>query len=305
MKLQTSWDQVFLPLKEENNFAFLYVVFTFSILVLQLNVVTPEVFTSVINSYLPEPHASLLNGIIFGTSLRTSRALYEQLQAAGLLHIVVLSGMNISILAAMAAATTASLGKKASLVLTFFAIIIFIIFVGPKAPIVRAGFMGVLTVVAVLLGKRNIALYSLFLSAVAIALFQPAWLSTISFQLSYGATLGIILFGRAPQSRIENMLQRIEYGIRTELRVCLAASLFAAPIIFFYFRQISLVAPLSNVLVAPVIAPLMVFGFATAVLGKIHFALGVVPSYICFGLLSYLLAVVRITSSLPFAFFSF
>ncbi len=267
--------------------------------------VSPSLFTSVINSYLPEPHASLLNGIIFGQSLKTSKVLYEQLKAAGLLHIVVLSGMNISILAAILGAATASLGKRVSLLLTLFGIIIFIIFVGPQAPIIRAGFMGVLTVVAVLLGKRNLALYSLILSAVVIGLFWPEWLGTISFQLSYGATLGIILFGKSRQSRRDTLLQRVIFGIRTELRICLAASLFAAPIIFYYFRQISLVAPLSNVLVAPVVAPLMVFGFATAVLGKIHFVLGLVPSYICFGLLSYLLAVVKITSSLPFAFFSF
>ena len=72
---------------------------------------TPQVFTSVINSYLPEPHASLLNGILFGISVKGSQAFYNDLKATGLLHIVVLSGMNISILAAIITGLTASFGK--------------------------------------------------------------------------------------------------------------------------------------------------------------------------------------------------
>jgi hypothetical protein len=48
-----------------------------------------SIFTSVINSYLPEPHASLLNGILFGVSLKASKTFFEQLKIVGLLHIVV------------------------------------------------------------------------------------------------------------------------------------------------------------------------------------------------------------------------
>src|SRR3990167_273064 len=58
----------------------------------------PTIFTSIINSYLPDPQAALLNGIIFGIPLRSSKIFYQQLQVVGLLHLVVLSGMNITIL---------------------------------------------------------------------------------------------------------------------------------------------------------------------------------------------------------------
>ena len=255
----------------------------------------PSVFTSVINSYLPEPHASLLNGILFGVNLKAGKVLYEQLKIVGLLHLVVLSGMNITILASITAGLTKFLGKRISILITILMIILFIVFVGAKAPIIRAGFMGILTLVAIIYGRKNLALYSLFLSLIFIAIFWPKWLTTISLQLSYGATLGIILFG---QTTSKNELWR-------ELKVSLAAQLFTAPIIFIYFKQISLVAPLSNILVAGLIPPLMIFGFLTAVLGKIHYVLGLIPSYICYGLLTYVVFVIEMLSKLRLAFLQF
>src|SRR3990167_749770 len=91
---------------------------------------TPQIFTSVINSYLPEPHASLLNGMLFGINLHTSKAFYEQLKIVGLLHIVVLSGINITLLAAIIALSTSFLGRLASSLITILTIILYIVFIG-------------------------------------------------------------------------------------------------------------------------------------------------------------------------------
>lgn len=258
---------------------------------------TPDIFTSVINSYLPEPHASLLNGIIFGTSLKTSKVFYEELKRVGLLHIVVLSGMNITILAAIVSTLTGFLNKKISLFLTIGIIIIFILFVGAKPPIIRAGFMGILTLLTILYGKRSLVLYSLFLSALLIFIFWPEWIKTISFQLSYGATLGITLWGQTKPTTKSQLWK--------ELKTSLAAQVFTVPIIFFYFKEVSFIAPLSNLLIAGIVPPLMIFGFLTAFLGKIHFVLGLLPSYVSYLLLSYVILIVKILASIPFAFYKF
>jgi len=255
----------------------------------------PSVFTSVINSYLPEPHSSLLNGIIFGIDIKTSKLFYEQLKMIGLLHLVVLSGMNITILATIVGSLTYFFSKKLSLLLTILTIILFIIFVGPKAPIVRAGIMGILTYVAVLTGRKNLTLYSLFLSLFFIGLFFPQWFRSLSLYLSYGATIGIIYFGPKPEDK----------GIIKELKTTLSAQLLTAPLIFFYFKQISLISPISNILVAPVIPSLMIFGFLTAFLGKINYFLGLIFSYICYGILSYVVFVIEKLSQLPFIFIQF
>jgi len=256
---------------------------------------SPSIFTNIINSYLPEPHASLLNGIIFGINLKTTKVFYEQLKIVGLLHLVVLSGINITILGAIVSSITGFLGKRASILLTILTIILFILFVGPQAPIVRAGIMGVLTLVAVLSGRKNVILYSLFLSFFFIAIIFPAWLGSVSLYLSYGATLGIMFFG---QTKSNNYLWK-------NIKLSLAAQIFTAPIIFIYFKQISLISPLSNLLVAETIPALMVLGFLTAILGKINFFLGYIPSLFCYGILSYIVWVIETLSKLPFIFFKF
>lgn len=256
---------------------------------------TPSIFTNVINSYLPEPEASLLNGIIFGVNLRTTKEFYQQLKIVGLLHLVVLSGINISLLAAMVSSITKYFSKVISTLITILTIILFVIFVGPQAPIIRSAVMGILTHVAIITGRKNYTLYALFLSLIFILIFWPSWLKTVSLQLSYGATLGIVIFG---QSQSKNYISR-------NLRLTLAAQVFTVPIIFLYFKQISLISPLANLLVAETIPPLMVLGFLTAFLGKIHYILGYIPSLLCYGILSYIVWIVETLAKIPFAFFNF
>lgn len=257
--------------------------------------ITPSIFTNVINSYLPEPHASLLNGIIFGVNLKTTKEFYQQLKVVGLLHLVVLSGINITLLSSMISSSTKFLSKLASTLITILIIILFVIFVGVKAPIIRAAFMGALTHVAIITGRKNYTLYALFLSLIFISAFWPDWLKTVSLQLSYGATLGIILFGQGKNNN----------WIIKNLRLTLAAQVFTVPIIILYFRQISLISPLANMLVAETIPPLMVFGFLTAILGRINYFLGYLPSLICYGILSYLVWIIEMLAKIPYVFLQF
>jgi len=264
-------------------------------------VLSPYLFTNVINGYLPEPQASLLNGIIFGVPLRSSHLFYNQLKAVGLLHIVVLSGMNITILADFIIISTSSFSKKVSLLTAIFTVVAFVIFVGPQAPIIRAAIMGLLTLTALLAERRAQPLYSLFIACFLVAVFKPAWLKTISFQLSVGATLGLILFARRPK-KTKNKLA--DY-LKSELSTSLSAQIFTAPLIFLYFHQVSLISPLANILVAWAIAPLMILGFLAAILGKIAYPLGIIPAYLSFGVLKYFVWVVNILSHVPGGYIHF
>ncbi len=265
----------------------------------------PSIFTSVINSYLPEPHASLLNGIIFGISLKTSKIFFQELKIVGLLHLVVLSGINITLLAAIIGSLTSFFSKRVSILLTILTIILFILFVGPQAPIVRAGIMGILTLVAILYGRKTAALYALFLSGFFILIFWPSWIKTVSFQLSFAATFGIIIFGKTSVSKSESIQGKIFSSLKNDLRTSLAAQIFTAPIIFIYFKQVSFVSPLANLLVSFLVSPLMIFGFLTAILGKISFWLGLPSALISFGLLQYMVFIIKTLAHIPFAFQQF
>jgi competence protein ComEC len=264
-----------------------------------------SIFTEVINSYLPEPHASLLNGIIFGVPLKSNKEFILELKKVGLTHLVVLSGMNITILASMIAVITRRFSKQLSILITILSIIIFVIFVGIQAPIVRAAFMGILTLVSVLLGKKSTTLFILLLSAIISIIICPEWLTSISFHLSYAATLGLILFNKSSSDEAQNSVDGVFKNIVAELQTSLSAQLFTVPIIFINFKQISLIAPLSNLAVSWVVTPIMIFGFMTAILGKLSYELGLIPSYISYVLLSYVILIVHFLSLIPYSFFSF
>jgi competence protein ComEC len=261
-------------------------------------------FTTVINSYLPEPHASLLNGIIFGVSLKTNKEFVMELKRVGLTHLVVLSGMNITILCSIISVITKKISKKLAVLISIIIIALFIGFVGVQAPVVRAAFMSILTLVAILYGRKTATLYTLVLSGLLSLLFWPKWITSISFHLSYGATLGLILFAHEEKAPTHNgfISNMISY-CKAELKTSMAAQVFTVPLIFIYFKQISFIAPLSNLMVSWVITPLMIFGFITAILGKLNFFLGIVPSYICYVLLTYLILVIQFLAQLPFVFF--
>ncbi|MCL4374495.1 ComEC/Rec2 family competence protein [Patescibacteria group bacterium] len=261
----------------------------------------PEIFTSVIDSYLPEPQAALLNGIIFGVKLKTTTAFYQQIKTVGLLHIVVLSGANITILTAIVLRLTQFLSKSISIVISILITIFFIVFVGPQAPVIRAAVMNILTLVAILLGRKNYALYSLLLSLIFIAIFYPDWLTTLSLQLSYGATLGLILFSRF---RFRSRHPWLNY-LGDELTTSLAAQFFTVPLIFAYFRTVSLISPLANVCVSFTIAPVMILGLVTALAGLVWHPLGQLSAYLCYGILVYITTVIKWLSQVPGGYWTF
>lgn len=223
----------------------------------------------------------------------------------GLLHLVVLSGTNIQILAGIIGAITSRFSKIYSILITILFIILFVIFVSPEAPIVRAAFISILTLVSIVFGRKPMALYLLFLSALLTAVIWPSWINTISFQLSYGASLGLILFAKKPTPKNMTNQNNIYGYIKDELRTTLSAQVFTVPIIFYYFKEISFIAPVANILVSWLIAPIMIFGSLAALIGKIFPFLGLPFAFLSYGLTYYLVFVIEHLSKLPYAFISF
>ncbi len=263
---------------------------------------SPSYFVTLINSYLPEPHASLLNGILFGIPLRTTTHFYEELKQTGLLHLVVLSGMNITLLSSLIAPFVSLFSKKIALGCTLCCITLFILFVGPQPPIIRAGIMGGLSLISVWFGKKNTALISLMIAVVCIAIVWPSWINTISLWLSIGATLGLILFGN---SFSDHTNKNILHYLRSEMILSLSAQIFTVPIICLSFKQISIISPFSNMCVSFLIGPLMIFGCITCILGSLSWYLGVPFAYLSYGILTYMVNLVHVLSAVPFSSIEF
>lgn len=263
-------------------------------------------FLDVINQILPEPQASLLNGILFGVKTALPRDLYQALITTGTVHITALSGQNISILSRIIGGITLPLGRKPSLLITFIIILGFVWFVGFEPTIIRAAIMGSLTLFAVYFGRRNWSLLSLILAAGMMLIINFDWLKTISFQLSFMATLGIILWGGVGNKYSgSNPVSELKREFVINLRTTLAAQVFTLPLIFIYFRQISLISPLTNVLIGSLIAPIMLLGLVASLFGWIFLPLGFICGLLVWVPLTVLIFIVELTARIPFAAITF
>lgn len=263
-------------------------------------------FIPVINSLLPEPHASLLSGILFGVKTTLPRGFYTDLITTGTLHIVALSGINISILVSLVAQITLFLGRKASSIFTIGLIVLFVIFVGPSPSVVRAAIMGSMSLIAVLAGRQNWGVLSLLLAAGIMLLYDFSLIKNISFQLSFLATFGIILANRnAKRQRKKGWINQLFQILRDNFRLTFYAQIFTLPVILYNFHRLSLVAPVANLAIEWVIQPIIVLGFATGILGWIWWPLGIIPSWLVWVPLTYLITVIGWLAKIPEASISF
>jgi competence protein ComEC len=288
--------------------------------------------TSVINHVLPEPQAGLLAGLLFGTKAAIPSELYQALVATGTLHIIALSGANLSILANLVARTIRpAVGRRASSLLIIGLIVWFVFFVGPSPTIVRAAIMGIISLVGFLFGREYIGVFSWGIAVVLMLMVHVDWLFDISFELSALSTLGILLFG-APKiyppggnqiSHTDTVFEAIQqadddlsvrrnvqkYFKKTvkflwdffgdDLRLTLAAQVFTVPLVLFAFGRISIIAPLSNLAIGWIIGPLTGLGWATVVLGYIWSPLAIVVSWVDWVMLQYLTVMITFLSRIP------
>ncbi len=264
-----------------------------------------HIFTSVFYSYMGEPYASLLSGMVLGVDVPKTLSIYDYFKKTGLLHLVVLSGSNINFLVVSVMRVSTFIGKKYAAILSIGVVTTFIIFVGPEPPVVRAGLMSGCTLIALIYNRQSIALFTLLTTAAIIGIFKLDWLASVSFQLSFGASLGIILWStQATQSDKKGFGKIVDY-VKADLQTTMAAQVVTTPIIFFYFKEISLIAPLSNLMVSFVTGPIMILGIMTMFLGKIHYVLGYIPAKFAFVCLFYVCEVTRIMSEIPYVFLRF
>lgn len=259
-------------------------------------------FLSVINSLLPEPQASLLAGMLFGVRATMSYPFYLALRDTGVLHVIALSGMNIAILIDIFGKLLNRYGRKFSAIFSGIIIILFVFFVGPSPTIVRAGIMGSMSLFAIILGRRYWSMLALFIASGVMLFLRPEWIGEVSFQLSFLATLGVILANKVVErERSGRWSKQLIYALKENIAMTVSAQLFTLPVIVYHFERISLVSPIANLLTGWSIQPIMILGILTSVLGWIWLPLGYIPAWITWVFLTYFVEVVEILAKLPFA----
>jgi len=253
-----------------------------------------------IDGILPYPQSALLSGIILGNQSSLPFYFRQQLQTTSTIHIVVVSGQNLTILAGFIMSLVSILGRRKTIILTLFVIVFYSLITGFGVPVVRAAIMAGLAYTGKLMGKEGTGWWILFLTGGLMLLYQPNWLLNISFQLSFLATFGVVVV--API--FSEAINKIPKLIREDFAVTLAAQLMVLPVIAYNFNQISLAGLIANSLVLWSIPLVMISGFLAMMIGLVNNLLGTVVGLIPGILLTYFIYIVQFFSKIPGASFN-
>ena len=259
----------------------------------------------------PAQEAALLAGILLGDESGLSEPLKTAFNDTGTRHIIAISGFNISIIAGLLLATFSRwLGRRRGLWLTGIGIGLYTLLVGADAAVVRAAVMGILALVALQAGRQQLALNTLAISAALMAFFNPLLLWDVGFQLSFVATLGLILYAAPLSQRVHQWLaRRTSKALAARLRgplndylfITLAAQLTTLPLLLFHFQRLSLLSLPANLLILPAQPALMIFGGLSLLLGLVLLPLGQILAFFTWGLVAYTIRIIEFFASLPWA----
>lgn len=215
-----------------------------------------------------EPKASLAAGILLGTRTSIPYDLKMDFKAVGLMHVVAVSGFNMVIIVAVVTEFLMSLGRRRASILAIPAIVFFTLMVGASAAVVRAAVMSALRLIAWLIGRPQYVTRLFLVSIGLMLIVSPELLfQDIGFQLSAGATAGLIWLARPIQERVSWIPER--FGLRENFSATLAATLITTPIVGYHFGTFSILSIPINLLVVPLVAPLMLGSFLSLLFGAI------------------------------------
>lgn len=261
-----------------------------------------EKMTTLLAHAIPTPANALVNGVLFGTNT-FPKQIQDEVRIAGLSHIVVLSGFNVAILVAFIMYVFRYLPLSLRIILSTIFISLFVIMTGGGASLVRAAIMAYVALLSLYIGRQYQALYALFFSLfIYVVTIPESLLYDVSLQLSFLATLGLILFTEPIK---EFLKEKSKLCSRYDAYTTLVAStlgvmLTTTPYIMYTFSSFSLYSIIANILVVPVVPLLMALGALFLVVSVVPL-LGACISFLAYGIASYVIAVAHYISFLPYA----
>lgn len=221
-----------------------------------------KTFTERIQRLFHEPRATLAGSILLG---KQGRGAYDEVfRKSGLSHITALSGFNITILIIFIGAWAYFFPRRFRFTLSVFIIVLFVILTGASPSVTRAALMGGFTLFAERLSRLANPLHSLLLAGFFMVLFHPLILRfDLGFQLSFLATLGMILFGKS----LTHFFERLKFPktMKEIFASTLGAQAFTTPLIFITFRTFNPLTIFANFLVIPTIPLIMALTFVSGI----------------------------------------
>ncbi len=239
----------------------------------------------------PDPQASLLGGIVIGAKSNLPKDFSQKLRNTGTTHVVVASGMNITMMAEFTLLTLLKFFKRKKAVLMTIVIIwSYTMITGFEAPIIRAAIMGTVAFTAQAAGRVANTLRYTVLAALIMLIAVPRWITDIGFILSFATTISLILF----QTKVSKVFKLVPSIIREDFSTSLAAQIGSAPILLFVFGRINPLSPLINSIILWIVAPVMIIGGIGGLVGIVWPAMGKIILLFTYPLTTWFITIVNL-----------
>jgi competence protein ComEC len=222
-------------------------------------------FFTGIKTALPEPLASFGLGLLVGIRALIPKPMQTELALVGLSHLVAVSGYNLTIIVQAVERLLGRFGRGVALVASLWLITGFLILTGASASIVRASLVSVLSLLATFYGRRFNPLTLILITAGATAIYKPSYLTDLGWLLSYLAFFGILVLAPAVEARLGHPKPVL---IRLFIE-SFTAQILTLPLILYFFSQLSIIAPLTNLVILPLVPLAMAVSFAAGLAGMI------------------------------------
>ena len=239
-----------------------------------------------------------------GEKSALGKDLLADFRTVGLIHIVVLSGFNITVVADAMRRLLSRLPRVWGIIIGGIGIVLFGILVGGGATVIRSCFMAGVALSASLI-RRDYNVARALIFAGCLMLIQNPFIlfHDPSFQLSFLATLGLILLATPIQKFLWFIPEKFE--MRGIFAATISTQIFVSPFILYMMGQISIIGVFANILVLPFIPLTMLAVFLTGSLGFISLSISQFFGWISHLLLSYELLIVQKFALIPFASLTF
>ena len=214
-----------------------------------------------------QQQGALMAALVLGSAqVPLPQALRDGFRVAGLSHALAASGFHLSVLLGTILACTRAAPAALTLCAGGGAMGLFLALAGAQASVVRAVLMSAASLLIGQGGQRSRPLGVLLISLIGMLMVHPAWARSVGFQLSAAATAGLVISASPLEAWMRARLPPPLHRLGSPLAVACAALLWTLPLQLLHFGSAPLYAVISNLLVAPLLAPLTLASMALAVM---------------------------------------
>lgn len=224
-----------------------------------------NMFRDSMEQVMPTSDAAAIFAMLFGGYNGIKPELLEAFTTTGIIHILSVSGSHITLMAATAGiiGRTLHLPAMATSFLAAITIVIYSILAGALMPVIRSAIMGLLTLTALTMEREQDSQHILTITAICLLLYQPLSLFDISFQLSFGATAGLLYLAPILRKWLRYHLPRFAADT---IAMTIAAQLSVLPLLAWYFHAVSFSSLIANLAVTPIVELIIVIGLTAGIL---------------------------------------